>query len=259
VRRNPTTFEDVGAHADAIGSGMVKMGIGRASLLLLALLLSPGCVDIVEGNGVLKEEVRDARGFDQVNARGGLDVTINEGDFAVTVRIDENLLSYVRTSVADDTLTIAVDDANIREKLPGPHVVISMPALSDAETTGDGTLTATDFDAEAPVSLELTGDGELSWSGSATDLDAVLAGDGKLSIEGSAENTELFLRGSGTLDARDLVSDEASIVLDGPGALSITVNGLVNARAANGGTVDLFGRVQLGELDEATGATITTH
>jgi hypothetical protein len=239
---------------------MLEMGFGRSGLLvLLASLLSAGCVEIVDGNKVLTEEARDARDFDQVNARGGLDVAISEGDFAVTVRIDENLQRYVRTSVADDTLTIAVDDANIRKKLPGPHVIISMPALLDAETTGDGELTAGDFDTEAPVSLELTGGGKLSWKGRATDLDVVLAGDGTLSMEGSAENTELFLRGAGTLDARDLVTDEANIVLDGPGALSLTVNGLVNARAANGGSVDLFGRVQPGELDEASGATITTH
>jgi hypothetical protein len=238
---------------------MVNMGLGRLGLLLVASMLFPGCVEVVDGNKVPAEEVRDLRGFDRVNARGGLDVAISVGDFSVSVRIDENLQRYVRTSVGDDTLTIAVDDANLREKLPGPHVVISMPALSDAETTGDGTLTATDFDAEAPVSLELTGDGSLTWSGRATDLDAVLAGGGDLSIEGTAENTELFLRGSGTLDARDLVADEATIVLDGPGALSVTVNGLVNASASNGGSVDLFGRVQAGELDEATGATITTH
>src|SRR5689334_20063182 len=132
---------------------MVKMDSGRAGLLLLALLF-PGCVEIVDGNEVSTEEARDASGFAQVNARGGLDVAISEGEFAVTVRIDENLQRYVRTSVADDTLTIAVDDANIRKKLPGPHVIISMPALLDAETTGDGSLTATDFDTEAPVSLE---------------------------------------------------------------------------------------------------------
>lgn len=238
---------------------MVKMASGRAGCPLLALLLFPGCVDILEGNKVLTEEVRDVGDFDKINARGGLDVAISEGDFAVTVRIDENLLPYVRTSVDDDTLSVAVDDANFKKKLPGPHVLISMPALRDAETTGEGSLTASEFEGQGPISLELTGAGKLTWVGRATDLDAVLAGSGQLSIEGSAENTELFLRGSGTLDARDLVADEANIVLDGPGELSVTVNGLVNARAANGGSVDLFGRVELGELDEATGATITTH
>jgi hypothetical protein len=134
-----------------------------------------------------------------------------------------------------------------------------MPALRDAETAGEGSLTATDFEGEAPVSLELEGAGKLSWSGSATDLEAVLAGSGELSIEGSAESTALFLRGSGTLDARDLVADEARIELDGSGQLSVTVNGPVDARAANGGSVDLFGRVRAGTLEEATGATITTH
>jgi hypothetical protein len=233
---------------------------GRAErAAVLALQLFPGCVEVVDGDGVLEEQARDARDFDRVDVRGGLDVVISEGNFSVTGRIDENLQRYVRSSVEDDTLTIAVDDANIRDKLPGPHVIISMPALRDAETAGEGSLTAADFEAEAPVSLELQGAGKLSWSGKATALDAVLAGSGELSIEGSAESAELFLRGAGTLDARDLVADEANIDLDGPGQLSVTVNGLVNARAANGGSVDVFGRVRPGTLDEATGATITTH
>jgi hypothetical protein len=246
---------------------MVKNDVRRAGCLwlgrlagsaALALLLLPGCVEIVDGNEVLQEEPRDARDFDKVNARGGLDVAISEGDFSVTVRIDENLLSHVRTSVDDDTLSISVD-ANLREKLPGPHVLVSMPALDDAETTGDGSLTVSEFDAEGPMSLELTGEGSLTWSGRATDLDVVLAGSGDVSIEGTAESAELFLRGSGSLDARDLVADEANIELDGPGELSVTVNGLVNARAANGGSIDLFGRVRAGALEETSGGTITTH
>ena len=71
--------------------------------------------------------------------------------------------------------------------------------------------------------------------------------------------SELVLRGSGTLDARDLVTDSARIALDGTGALSLTVNGRVDATAANGGTIDLFGRVVEGKIDTSTGATITTH
>lgn len=241
------------------GEGAGPFWLGRVVPgAALALLLCPGCVEIVDGNEVLVEEQREARGFDQVNARGGLDVAISEGDFSVSVRIDENLLSHVRTSVDDDTLSISVD-ANLRDKLPGPHVLVSMPSLRDAETTGDGALTVSEFEAEAPISLELTGAGQLTWSGRATELDAVLAGTGAMSIEGTAESAELFLRGAGSLDARDLVADEANIELDGPGELSVTVNGLVNARAANGGTIDLFGRVRAGTLDESSGGTITTH
>ena len=251
---------------------MRSAGVGRAGLFCgrtvcrrsvgawVALsLLAAGCVDIVDGNKVLTEDPRVLTGFERVTARGGLDVTLEEGDFSVVVRIDENLQSYVQTSVDDGTLTISVDDANIRKKLPGPHVIVTMPSLRDAETAGEGTLTASEFEGDAPVSLELTGSGKLLWSGRATELDAVLAGSGDMSIEGVADATELFLRGAGTLDARDLVADSASIELDGPGALSVTVNGRVDARAANGGTVDLFGRVVEGEIDSTAGATITAH
>jgi hypothetical protein len=248
---------------------MDQIAAGRAGRLALAwacgplalalLLPAMGCVDILDGNGVRVDVARDVRGFDRVTALGGLDVEISEGDFSVTVSIDENLEPDVLTTVEGGTLTIEVDDANIREKLPGPHVIIAMPALRDAETAGKGSLTATDFEASAPVSLELTGSGTLSWSGRATELDAVLAGDGTLSIEGSAESTELSLRGSGSIDARALIAEDADIQVDGPGELTLTVNGRVDARAAGGARVDLYGRVVEGKLDIAPDALVTTH
>ena len=234
---------------------LAKAAAGAAS----AGLMLASCVDIVDGDGMRVREPRAVSGFENVTARGGLDVTISEGDFSVVVDIDQNLQSYVSTSVRDGTLTIAVDDANIRDKVSGPHVNIQMPALSDVETAGEGGVTVSEFDAEAPISLELTGAGSLSWTGRATDLDAILAGTGDLFIEGSAESGELVLRGSGTLDARDLVCDSARIALDGTGALSVTVNGRVDATAANGGTIDLYGRVVEGDIDTSTGAVITAH
>lgn len=237
----------------------VRARAARGWRLGLCAWAAAGCVDIVDGNGVASSELREASGFTRVNARGGLDVTLDEGEFSVEVRIDENLQPYVRTRVAGDTLGIDVADANIRGKLPGPHVVVRMPSLRDAETAGAGTLTATGFGADAPVSLELTGSGELEWSGRATDLDVVLAGNGNIFLEGSAELAELYLRGSGALDARDLVADGARIELDGSGALSVTVNGRVDARAAGDGSVDLFGRVVLGTIEESGTATITRH
>ncbi|HTV25775.1 MAG TPA: head GIN domain-containing protein [Polyangiaceae bacterium] len=218
-----------------------------------------GCVESVDGDGMRTQETRDARGFAQVNARGGLDVTISEGDFSVVVDIDQNLQKYVTTSVRNDTLTVEVDDVNLGTKVDGPHVIISMPELSDVETTGDGELIVNEFDAEVPLSLELTGDGSLFWTGRATDLDVVLAGRGNMSIEGTAEDTEFVLRGDGTIDARDLVADSARIALDGTGSLSLTVNGRVDATAANGGSIDLYGRVVEGDIDLSTGATIEAH
>lgn len=228
----------------------------RLAVAFAAALL-PGCVEMFDGNGVLDEEVRPVRDFTRVHSRGVLDVTLTEGEFAVTVHIDENLLPHVRTTVSDDTLLISVEGGNIRGYLPGPHVVVAMPALRDAELTGSGSLVSTGFDADTDVSLELSGSGRLSWSGTASGLDALLAGSGELSLDGSAQTAELLLRGSGTLDARDLTARGANIEVDGSGSISATVDGRVDARAAGSGSIELFGDVSEGVWEEVGDATIT--
>lgn len=240
------------------------LGQARASRVRGASALACGvlviaCVQRFDGNGVLVEEARAARDFERVMANGGLDLTVSEGEFAVTVRIDENLQPYVRTSVQGGTLRVSVDDGNIGDKLPGPHVLISMPALRDAETAGPGGVSAEGFVSEGPVSLELTGSGRLRWSGSAGALDAVLAGSGELAIEGSAESAVLLLRGSGALDARDLTASGARIEVDGSGNVSATVNGSVDARVEGSGTVDLYGRVIAGEFEPPDEDVISVH
>lgn len=222
--------------------------------------LACACVETYDGNGTPAQEARALTGFERVLSRGVLDVAVTQADaFGLTVRIDENLLERVVTSVSEGTLTVDIDGGNLGEVLPGPHVLVTLPALSDAELIGSGRLSAAGFSDDEPVSLELVGSGELTWSGDAAEVAALLQGSGKVVLTGSTESAELQVGGSGELDARALSAESATIDLEGPGTLRATVDGRVDARAAGGGKVELYGDVIEGTWEESEGGTITTE
>jgi putative autotransporter adhesin-like protein len=224
---------------------------------LACLPLALSCVETFEGNGVPAAEARTLAGFDQVLSRGVLDVRLVRADqFAVNVRIDSNLLQVVRTSVSGGQLTIDVDGGNLGEILPGPHLVVSMPSLLDAELTGSGKLSAEGFTESEPVSVELSGSGELSWSGSTPALDAILRGSGAVDLVGTAKAIDLYLAGTGKLDATSLTASGATIQVEGPGAIEAVVNGPVDATVSGGGSIELTGKVVQGTWDDEGGGKI---
>lgn len=222
-----------------------------------ALPLLGGCVETYDGNGILAEETRTITGFDRVSVRGDLDIELEQGAFAAAVRIDQNLISRVSTRVDGRTLLVRFEGGNLGEHLPGPNVSVSLPLLTDVELNGSGRLVASGFEGEEPASVELSGSGELTWSGSTDALDVVLNGSGNLSVTGEAERAEYYLAGAGTLDARELTAQAANIELEGSGSIQATVDGRVDASINGSGTIELFGDITRGTWTETEEGSIT--
>lgn len=229
----------------------------RLRFCITAGALLAGCVETYDGNGTPAEEIRALSGVEKVASRGLLDVQLTRAEaFALTVRIDENLIARVVTSVNAGTLLVELEGGNLGEHLPGPHVIVTLPRLLDAELTGSGRLSAEGFEGDEPVSLELVGSGELSWSGQASDLEGLLRGSGSMALTGSATSVDLRLEGSGELDARGLTAGAASIDLTGSGSISASVDGRVDARVEGSGQVDLYGDVTRGDWEEIDGGSV---
>lgn len=221
------------------------------------LLVLPGCVETYDGDGVLAEEARPERGFDRVSARGAFEVELTRGEFAVGVHIDQNLLSRILTRVDDRTLIIRVDGGNLGTHLPGPNVTVRLPSLSDVELVGSGRLVASGFEDEASASVELTGSGAVSWSGSTDALDVVLNGSGTLDVQGEAKTADYFLAGAGNLDASELTAGGARIEVQGSGSIQATVDGRVDATVDGTGSIELYGDVTRGTWTETEEGSIT--
>jgi hypothetical protein len=229
----------------------------RAALVGAGSLLASGCIETFDGNGVPAEEDRPVRDFDRVSSHGVLEVAITEGAYAVSVHIDQNLLSRLSTEVSGDTLVIQAEGGNLGDILPGPHVTIAMPSLVGAELRGTGTFDAEGFDEDEPVDVTLSGSGKMTWSGDASSLDAVLNGGGELQLDGSAARVDYHLAGAGSLDASGLTAGAADIEVEGTGSVTATVDGRVDAKVTGTGSIELRGDVTKGSWIEAEGGTIT--
>jgi len=213
-------------------------------LMMVATLAAAGCgLYGVDGNGERATETRPLQGFTAVVADGSLDVQIQRGDaFDVEVSIDSNVLRDLRTDLIDGGATLSIDlEGPVWDILPGPHVIVTMPALQRAVLNGSGSMNATGFQQTDPVTLELDGSGSLTYAGDVPSAQVRSWGSGDVRLHGSAGSLDARLDGSGAVDARDFPTATADLSLSGSGDLAANVSSSARVTLSGSGNVDLYG------------------
>jgi hypothetical protein len=232
----------------------------RHAVLCLSLLLPiAACFPSVHGNGQPALETRPLEDFGEVDSSGAFDVRIEHGDsYSVAISIDSNLLPLVETSVVGSTLRIG-SRYHLAHALPGPHVMVRMPAVGAATLSGSGHLAVVSVHETRPVALRLFGSGHVDFDGRAPTVSVHLDGSGDVNLAGSAEGVVLDLSGSGTIDAANLLANAGSIDLDGSGNVRATINGPVDASLSGSGDIDLFGNITLQRSSKSGSGSIRVH
>lgn len=207
-------------------------------LLLPTLLLSACSVYFsstrVEGNGQAASEVRDLRGFDEIDCTGSMELTVvQSAEFQVTIRGDSNLLEYVEASVRGNRLDLAPREGYSPD--PMPSVEIHMPICKLLDRTGSGDTEMKGLNAKK-LELDLTGSGDLSAEGAVEDVALDLTGSGDVNLDQLvADRMEVDLTGSGT--ARVRVKDKLSGGITGSGEIFLIGNPSVAVDTTGSGRV----------------------
>jgi Putative auto-transporter adhesin, head GIN domain len=218
-----------------------------------------GCANVVHGNGQPASEVRPLEGFSAVVSAGSFDVKVEQRDtFLVRVDVDSNILPILRTRVSGGTLVIGSDE-DVADLLPGPHVTIGMPRLTSATLSGSGRFSISGIQESEPVSLDLSGSGNVDFQGTAPTITARLGGSGEIDLAGSADSLVARLDGSGSVDARALPARVGSLDLGGSGDMVATVTERVDVSLRGSGHVDLFGGATLGQASTSGSGDIRRH
>ncbi len=212
-----------------------------AWLLLIPIasaLLGGGCNlrDCVEGSGEITSQTRTVNSFDAVTVDGDLDLIVRQ-DTGTSVRIeaDENLLSYITTTVSGTTLTVGSSRCL---STPGTiKVYVSMPAVRALEMDGSGKISSDGILHGDAIRCELDGSGEIDLQVSTTALTSDLSGSGELRLRGAATAHTTSLSGSGEIQALELATENSSVEISGSGDARVAVIRKLGAFVSGSGTI----------------------
>lgn len=209
-------------------------------LALLALLFATSsCIDdiFLEGNGIVKTELRGASGFDEVASNGDFDVTIVPGNkYSVEITAESNLLSYIETDVVGKTLKIRTRGLYSLRENDKIEIYITTPVLNGVSLSGSGIVRTGDFMSE-DFHATLSGSGDIDALISTDKLKANVSGSGTIYLEGDAFASEFVISGSGKIKSYKLEQEICVAAISGSGDMYVNVNEAIDAHISGSGKV----------------------
>ncbi len=174
----------------------------------------------IRGNGHVKTEERPIVAFVNLDAGGAFEIEWRNGAPALRITTDENLLPYVESNVADDTLHLRT--RNHVWPTHGIKVLVSTPTRSGGKIRGAVKLTVKQL-SEPIFALESKGASQVSLDGTVDRLLVDMTGASQLAAAGLQTKTaEISTTGAG--DADVAVSDTLKAVITGAGKVTYSGN-----------------------------------
>ncbi len=196
----------------------------------------------VRGSGVEKNDTRSVEQFTGVSIKGHFVVEI-DGTENKEVKIsgDDNVLSYVRTSVRNGILYISLEqnvdcDRDLR-------VSIGNKALSSIESSGASQIIVNNLSTES-LEIQTSGMAEIQLHNVqiANALTMESAGASEVIGSGKAREINVDVSGASDVALRDMPAERARVKLSGAGDISVSATEELDARVAGAGTVTYFGK-----------------
>ncbi|MDG1040867.1 MAG: DUF2807 domain-containing protein [Polaribacter sp.] len=192
----------------------------------------------VRGNGNVISEIRKTSDYKTISSAGNFDVKLVEGtEGNITLKGEENLMSYIITEVKRGQLTIKVKK-NTNIKLTKKFIItvpfnnIDGVALAGSgDMTNSGTIKSNDF------KVSLAGSGDIDLKVDANKIKTSIAGSGNIKLDGNANNLSCSVAGSGDIIAYGLKTKSVSVSVAGSGNVSTTVSESITVRTAGSGSV----------------------
>jgi len=198
------------------------------------------------GSGHLVTETRPLRGFTGVEVTVPFDAAIREGhDFQVKIRVDQDLLSQVKTEIKDNTLVVRFE-GRAHDIDGDSRIEITLPDLRAVAAAGSGDVSVT-ASRRKDMSIASAGSGDLRYEGPAAHLRIGTSGSGDVAVhlDGDADDVEIGTKGSGdirveggrarelvaavagsgSVNAQDLTARDGKLATSGSGDIEATLEG----------------------------------
>ena len=216
------------------GGSWKPLAAAVVAVLLLLGLQSLGSG--IAGSGVVTEETREVTGFQGVAVSGSIRVELSEGDFAVKLRGDDNVLPLITTAVESQVLRIESEESF--SSTAGVTAYISLPELHALHLEGSAEIVGQTLFQGEELKIANSGSGKLILQAQFERLRANSSGSGDIELTGSVGEQEISLSGSSEYRAGELeCRGDTTVNLTGSGDCTVQVGGALNVQVAGSGNV----------------------
>lgn len=201
-------------------SGAVSAQAYSGKVVIDGVVVGDSNANVVEGNGRLEVQRRTLPCFSQITVEAGVDLVYRRGrNCEVKIEADSNLVPVITTDVRGNRLII---DSNRSFQTSSPiRVEVSSPDLELVEIQGSSDVVLDDVDAKT-LKLQLYGSGGIEGRGRAGTLD-------------------IIADGSGTLNLRDLLAENVSVVISGAADAAVHARRSLRVDIDGAGDVTYYG------------------
>lgn len=225
------------------------------------LLITTGCWEdfTIGGNGVEATENRITTEFNELKSSGSFDVHVTNGnDYEVVVNAESNIIPYIETYVAGNTLHLDIKGVhNVKNHLP-MQVFVTTPHIKSIKQSGSGAITTGYFEADY-FEVFISGSGSITTAVDAIVVDAGVSGSGKIEISGTATQTNYNISGSGKIDSYNLASKNCDTRISGSGSMYVSASDFIKATISGSGNVFYIGNPDLETHISGSGKLISDN
>ncbi len=214
----------------------------------------------VKGSDDMVTEGRDVREFSWIETLGAFDVFIKVGEKqSVQITFDDNLIDLIETKVKGKTLRIFSDESYRSRRTC--KIEITVPKLEGVTTRGSGDITVSNVNSDRfechvkgsgdiavksvnsdVFECDINGSGDVTVEGLHGDfLECRISGSGDFCAGGEVEELEVRVYGSGDVDARDLRTKQATVVIKGSGDARVHADESFDGSVFGSGDISYYG------------------
>ncbi|NOZ09412.1 MAG: DUF2807 domain-containing protein [FCB group bacterium] len=234
----------------------------RLGVWLLVGLFTIHCKSVVsgipaiQGSGKLLTLEKNFTDFDRIEAGQTFNLEISQGDnYRVTLRIDDNLETYLRASQSGRTLTLTLDN-KYRYKKVTLTAHITLPDLRELQLNGVSSARLNAFNLEHPLAVTCSGTGKVTGTVNPTALAIELSGASRLALSGEGGRLDLAVSGASTADLSRFSGTDARVEISGASTASIHLSGTVNGDVSGASALYYSGGATRGEISTSGASKI---
>ncbi len=201
----------------------------------------------MRGNGVIKTENRTAGTFNGIDVSGNIDVYVKQDSVAsIKIEADENLLQYIVTDNDGSTLQIHERKGVNLNPTRSIKVYVSGPSFKNFDASGACAFyTENKIISNEPVSISLSGAGNVKMELKAPSVKADLSGAGTITLKGETKDFEVDGSGSSEINCFELMTENTKVDLSGAGdaevfasvKLDVSISGAADVKYKGNATV----------------------